>query len=206
MTMHDLRMWQKRNLTLSWWLVAITFLLFVLQFPFLAFALCFFNMAYCIRGIWKRNTIKKEWIRFSEEIGLKQILLVPMEQTQDIHSFEIHIRFPNGQGRAITVIREYVRDLERLYTYALELPAKEVVFMGTSHDIWTRAAIHQTRKWGLVCEESPMLLDPSAPMTKGEWKAAAKKFCDRRNVKCPSKSKWKSYICRIQKSEGGMRL
>lgn len=199
MKMHDLRMWQKRDLTMTWWIVAITLLLFVLQFPFLAFALCFFHIAFCIRGVIKRNAIKKGWIRFSEEIGLKQMLLVPLEQTQEIHSFEIHIRPPNGQRSATTVIREYVRDLERLYTYALELPAKEVVFMGTSHDIWTRAAIHQTRKWGLVCEERPELLDPSAPMTKRDWKTAVKKFRNRQNVKCPSKNEWKSYICRIQK-------
>lgn len=202
--MHKLRVWQKADIyqAIGALVVAITAMTFQWageNSSFLSGALCLYGVCVLLLGMRRRSSIQRVWQEESYRMGLKRILVIPLDGEQE-KRFELHLMYPKESITKRQLLQEFVQDIQTLYDFAKKQMSR-TVFIGTTHiDLW-RVAQGVVEKLGLKWETADQLHDPYAPMSTSDWRQSIQKFYGRKNAsKCPSKEKWKTFIV---KCEGG---
>ncbi|CAI8944401.1 putative DUF4191 family protein [Brevibacillus sp. IT-7CA2] len=214
MNMHKLRMWQKKSLFLGWGMIVVVIILVLLHVMgiledyviYIASVLYVLTLYVIFWGLWKRKNIQRKWRNDSKRMGLKRIMVIPIQQEDKSEKhFELHImHHPKEKITKVQLLREFIRDIETLYEYASQ-QRFDLVFIGTTHEIFRKAARKTVTKLGLEWQETDELHDPSAPqMSVRDWKNAIKKLYGRQlDVAHPIKEEWKTFIVRYK---GGIQV
>ncbi|MFS0557243.1 hypothetical protein [Brevibacillus sp. 179-C9.3 HS] len=202
-----MRVWQKRDYRLFNGMMAIAVICFLTHYYVGMFLLCLAATLYVgavvlvFFGVAKRQAIKKKYYREAKQMGLERTFVIPYNESDDEIWFEIHLIEPGEKRRStpIRVLRQYTRDLQRLYNFAKTYPKKRVVFVGTTHQTLTIAAMKEAKRLGLAYEVAPIIHDQSAPMTKREWRGVLRKmYGDEQNIRAPAKGEWRTLIVRVE--------
>jgi hypothetical protein len=205
--MHDMRVWQKRDYRLFYGMIATAVICFFTHFYvgmfllYLAAPLYVGAVVLVLFGIGKRNAIKKRYYREAKRIGLERTFVIPYNESDDEIWFELHLMEPDEKQKStpVRVLRQYTRDLQRLYDFAKTYPKKRVVFVGTTHQTLTVIAMKEAKRLGLDHEIAPIIHDQSAPMTKREWRGVLRKmYGDDQKIRAPAKGEWRTLIVRVE--------
>ncbi|WP_342404225.1 hypothetical protein [Brevibacillus sp. FSL K6-2834] len=207
MKMHEMRVWQKRDYRLFFWMMATAAICYLSHFYvgmfllYLAATLYVGAVVLVFYGVGKRNTIKQGYYREAKQMGLERTFVIPYNESNDEIWFEIHLMEPVQKQRStpVRLLRQYIRDLRRLYDFAKTYQKKRVVYVGTTHQTLTIAAMKEAIRLGLVYEIAPIIHDQSAPMTKREWRGVLRKmYGDDQNIRAPAKGEWRTLIVRVE--------
>ena len=202
-----MRVWQKRDYRLFFGMTATAVICFLSHFYVGEFLLYLVSPLYVgtvflvFYGIGKRDAIKQGYYWEAKRMGLERTFVIPYNESDDEIWFEIHLIEPVEKRRStpIRVLRQYTRDLQRLYNFAKRYPKKRVVFVGTTHQTLTIAAMKEAKRLGLDYEIAPIIHDQSAPMTKREWREVLRKmYGGDQKIRAPAKGEWRTLIVRVE--------
>ncbi|MGG1531491.1 hypothetical protein [Brevibacillus agri] len=202
-----MRVWQKRDYRLFFGMTATAVICFLSHFYVGEFLLYLASPLYVgtvflvFYGIGKRDAIKQGYYWEAKRMGLERTFLIPYNESDDEIWFEIHLMVPIEKRKStpVRVLRQYTRDLQRLYNFAKRYPKKRVVFVGTTHQTLTIAAMKEAKRLGLDYEIAPIIHDQSAPMTKREWREVLRKmYGGDQKIRAPAKGEWRTLIVRVE--------
>jgi hypothetical protein len=205
--MHDMRVWQKRDYGVFFGMIATAVICFFTHFYvgmfllYVAAALYVGAVVLVFNGIRKRDAIKKRYHREAKRMDLERTFVIPYNESDDEIWFELHLMEPDKKQKntPVRILRQYIRDMQRLHDFARTYPKKRVVFVGTTHQTLTVAAMNAAKRLGLAYEVAPIIHDKSAPMTKREWRGVLRKmYGGDQKIRAPAKGEWRTLIVRVE--------